>query len=126
MAGGDLLEAELARQRCDPLFVVAVAVSMHQDDGDSVDAVLFGALKLGAHRVKIERALHGAVGAHPLVDFDDALVQHVGLDDVLGEDLWPRLVADAQRVAKAFGDQQQACGRPCARAAHWWRPWCPS
>ena len=107
MAGGDLLEAELARQRRDLLFVVAVAVGVHQHDGDGVDAVKLGALKLGAHRVEIERALHGAVGAHPLVDLDDALVQHVGLDDVLGEDLRPRLVADAQRVAKAFGDEQQ-------------------
>ncbi len=107
MAGGDLLEAELARQRRNPLFVVAVAVGVHQDDGDGVDAVKLRARKFGAHRIEIERAFHCAVGAHPLVDFDDALVQHVGLDDVLGEDFRPCLVADAQRVAKALGDEQQ-------------------
>ena len=45
VAGGDLLEAELARQRGDVLFVVAVAVGVHQHDGDGVDAVLLGALQ---------------------------------------------------------------------------------
>ena len=103
----DVLQSWLACQRCHPLFVIAVAVGVHQHDGDSVDAIPLGASQLGAHRVEIERTLHGAVGAHPLVDLDDALVQHVGLDDVLGEDLWPRLVTDAQRVAKALGDEQQ-------------------
>ena len=107
MAGGDLREAEFARQLGDLLFVVTVAVGVHQDDGDGVDAVKLRALQLAPHRVKIERALHGAIGAHPLVDLDDPLVQHVGLDDVLGKDLRPRLVADAQCVAKALGDQQQ-------------------
>ena len=102
-----MLETEIARQRRHPLFVVAVAVGVHQNDGDGVDAVKLRAKKLGAHRVEIERALHGAVGAHPLVNLDDALVQHVGLDDVLGEDFRPRLIADAQRVAKALGDEQQ-------------------
>ena len=60
-----------------------------------------------AHRIEIERALDRAVGAHALVDLDDALIQHVRLDDVLGEDFRPRLVADAQRVAKALGDEKQ-------------------
>ena len=51
---------------------------------------------------KIERALDRAVGAHALVDFGDALVQHVGLDDLARENLRPRLVADLQRVAETF------------------------
>ena len=79
-----------------------------------------------AHRGEIGRALHRAVGAHALVDFGDALVEHVGLDDFARENLRPRLVADLERVAETLGDQAAACGRPCARAAHWWQPWCPS
>ena len=31
--------------------------------------------------------LHGAIRAHPFVDLDDALIEDVGLDDMLGEDL---------------------------------------
>ena len=65
------------------------------------------ALELGAHRRKIERALDRAVGAHALVDLDHLLEQHLRLDDVLGENLRPRLVADAQRVAETLGGEQQ-------------------
>ena len=67
----------------------------------------FARVSSRAHGVEIERALHRAVGAHALVDLDHALVQHVGLDDVAGENFRPRLVADAQGVAKTLGDQQQ-------------------
>jgi hypothetical protein len=62
---------------------------------DGIDAVGLGAFELAAHAVEIDVALHRAVGAHALVDFDDALVQHVRLDDLLGENFRPRLVADA-------------------------------
>ena len=113
MAGGDLRKAELARQRHHALLMIAVAIGMHQHDGDSADAVGARALQFDAHGVEIDLALYGAVGAHPLVDLDDALVEHVRLDDVLGEDFRPRLVADAQRVAEALGDQKQ---RPLALA----------
>ena len=80
---------------------------MHQHDGDRADAVILGALELGAHRIEIRLALDRAVGAHPLVDLDHPLVEHVRLDDVLRENLRPRLVADAQRVAKTLGDQKE-------------------
>ncbi len=60
-----------------------------------------------AHGGEIRLLLDRAVGAHALVDLDDALVEHVGLDDMAGEDLRPRLVADAQRVAEALGDDEE-------------------
>ena len=107
VARRDLRKAEFARERRDALLVVVVAISVHQDDGDGVDAVGLGAFELGAHRIKIERAFHRAVGAHALVDLGDALIEHVRLDDVLGEDFWPGLIADAQRVAKALGDEKE-------------------
>ncbi len=106
MAGGHLRKAEFARQCGDAFFVIAVAIGVHQHDRDGENAVGFGALKLAAHGIEIERAFHRAVGAHTFVNLDDALVQHVRLDDVLGKNLRPRLVADAQRVAKTFGDKE--------------------
>ena len=106
--------------------MIAVAIGVHQHDSDGADAVGKRALQFDAHGRQIELALHGAVGAHALVDLDDALVEHVGLDDVLGEDFRPRLVADAQRVAEALGDQEQRALALALEAAHWWRPWCPS
>ena len=70
------------------------------------------ALELGAHSREIGLALHRAVGAHALVDLDDTLVEHLRLDDVAGEDLRPRLVADLQRVAEASGDRAAAVRSP--------------
>ena len=75
------------------------AIGVHEHDRDRLDAV--GERRVSAARAgEIERVLNGAVGAHALVDLDHALVQHLRLDDVPGEDLWPRLVADLQRVAE--------------------------
>ena len=63
--------------------------------------------ELGAHRREVELALDRAVGAHALVDLDDALEQHLRLDDVLGKNLRPRLVADAQSVSKTLGGEKK-------------------
>ena len=125
VADRDLAKAKLARQRRHLLLVLRKAVGVHEHDRHRIDAVGLGRFEIGAHRGKIGRALHRAVGAHALVDFGDALVEHVGLDDLARENLRPRLVADLERVAEALGDQAAACGRPCARAARWWQPWCP-
>ncbi len=113
MTGGHLVETKLAREFGDALLVVAVAVGVHQHDCDGDDAVFFGADQFGAHRLEIERTFDSAIGTHAFIDLDHALVQHVRLDDMLGKDLRPRLVADAQRVAKALGDEKQ---RPVALA----------
>ena len=80
---------------------------MHQHDGDRANAVVLGAFQFAAYRVEIDLALDAAVGANALVDLHHALVQHVRLDDVAREDFRPRLIADAQRVAKSLGDQKE-------------------
>ena len=73
----------------------------------------------------VERAHHFAVRADALVDLDRL----------------PRRASTAARCAarRASGGagrrcaasrrsrawSRTPCGRPCARAARWWRPWCP-
>ena len=74
VADRDLREAQVARERRDALLMLRIAIGMHEHDGDRVDAVGLRALELGAHGGEIERALDRAVGAHALVDLDDALV----------------------------------------------------
>ena len=56
----------------------------------------------------------------------DGLVEHLRLDDRLAKICGPRLVADLERVTETPGDREGACGRPCARGAHWSRPSSPS
>jgi hypothetical protein len=56
---------------------------------------------------EIDGRLDRAVGEHALRHLDDALIEQFGQDDLLGEDVGPRLVGDAQRVAETLGDQQQ-------------------
>ena len=107
VADRDLREAHAAGELRHALLVIGIAVGVHEHDGDGLDAVGHRLFERGAHGVEIKLALDGAVGQHALVDLDDALEQHLRLDDVLGENLRPRLVADAKRVAKALGGQQQ-------------------
>ena len=94
MADRHLREAHLARELGHQLLVRRIAIGVHEHDGDRADAVLLRALEFGAHGGQIGRLLDGAVGAHALVHFDDALIEHFGLDDVARENLRPRLVAD--------------------------------
>ena len=108
-----LRKTEIASDGGEPLLVRVVAIGMHQHDGDRANAFGFGAFKRAPGCFNIELALDGAIGTHALVDLHHALIQHVRFDDVLGEDFRPRLVADAQRVAKSLGDQKQ---RPLALA----------
>ena len=51
--------------------------------------------------VFVQRRNDLAVRADPLVDLDDRSYELLGQHDVPREDLGPRLVADAQRVAEA-------------------------
>ena len=63
-------------------------------------------IQIRTHGCQIGLTLHRAVSADALIDFNNTLVEHVRLDDVTGKDLRPRLVADLQCVAEAFGDDQ--------------------
>ena len=100
-------KAHFAGEHCNLLFMRVVAISMHQHDGDGAQPVILRTHKFGTHFVEIQRSFDSAVGAHALVNLGDTLVEHVGLDDVLGKNLRPRLVADAQRIAEAPGDEEK-------------------
>ena len=115
VAHGDLGEADVARELGDQ--------PLHARDSDSRAAAR--SRRRGCPRRRrlrdpartapaIGRPQHLALGGHALVDLDDALVELFRQDDVAGEELRPVLVADAQRVGEALGDDQAACARPCA------------
>jgi len=109
VADRHLRKAHLARKRRDLLLMLGIPIGVHEHDRDCRDAILSGGFERAQCAVEIERALHRAVGAHALVDLDHAPEQHVGLDDVAGENLRPRLVADLERVAETLrGEQERA------------------
>ena len=102
-----LRKADLARERGHALLVLGVAIGVHEHDRDRLDAVGACGRKLPAQRRQVGLVLDRAVGAHALVHFDDALVEHLRFDDVACENLRPRLVADLERVAKTLGGDEQ-------------------
>ena len=103
----DLREAHFVGEARSLALMVRISIGMHEDDGDGVDAVSAGGFERGARGGKVERRLHAAVGAHALRHLGDAHIEHRRLLDFAREDLWPRLIADLERVAEAFAHQQQ-------------------
>ena len=100
-------KAQRAGEVGHPALVVGKGVGVHEGDGHGVDAVGAGREQHRADRIQVGLGLDGAVGADPFVDLGDPLIEHVRLDDHLGEDVRARLMADLQGVAKALRDQEQ-------------------
>jgi hypothetical protein len=111
VADGDLAKAHGAHRARKRDLVLRVLPGVHQHDGDRVDAVRLRLFQLVAQWVGVERALHRAVGHEALVHLDHLFVELLGQDDLLGEDVRPRLVGDPERVAETLRDQQK---RPVA------------
>ena len=95
MADRHLREFHLARERGDALLVLRIPVGVHEDNRDGLDAVGHCAFEFGADRSEIQLTFDRAVGPHALVDFHHALEQHFRLDDMLGKNIRPGLVANA-------------------------------
>ena len=109
MRGADLGEADSAGQLCGGGFVRGVAVAVHEDDGHGADAAVESGLQVALQAGLIERLQQLALRTHALLSLDDPLVEQFGQHDVALEQLGPRLVGDAQGIAKAArGDQQGA------------------
>ncbi len=107
VAHRDLGEADLVGERGDQPLVRGIAIAMHQHDRRGADAGGEGGGEIGAHARFVGRAQDLALGGDALVDFDDALVERLGQHDLASEQLGPVLVADAQRVGEALGDDQE-------------------
>src|SRR3984957_18978990 len=100
MAFGDLGKAKLARDLGHHTFVRRIAIGVHEHDRAGVVALSARIGKRGPDAVRIGRRLDRAVGAHPLVDLDDAGIELLRLYDVLREYARARLVTDLERIAK--------------------------
>ena len=80
---------------------------MHEHDGDGIDALGARCFERGARGGKVEWRLHAAVGAQALRHLGDGGIEHRRLLYSAREDLWPRLIADFERIAEPFAHQQQ-------------------
>jgi hypothetical protein len=107
VADRDLPEAHGAHHRGKLGLVGRVLPGVHEDDGDRVDPVGLGLFQSLASRLGVERKLHAAVCHQPLAHLDHALVKLLGQDDLLGEDVGPGLIGDAERVAEPLRDEEE-------------------
>ena len=88
-------------------LMVGMRISMHEHDGDGVDAVGTASGERGTRGGKVERRLHAAVGADALRHLGNACIKHRRLLYSAREDLGPGLVADLERVAETFAHEQK-------------------
>ena len=107
MADGDLREAGFPRQRLGLRLVLGIAPGMHEDDGDRVDPLGLGRAESLARGRLVEGGLDRPVGKHPLGHFGDFRIKLLGQDDLFGKDIRPRLIGDAQGIAKTLGDEEK-------------------
>src|ERR1700722_14821862 len=109
----DLGKAELARDLRDHALMRRIAIGVHEHDRDGIVALSTRLGERGAHAVRIGSDFDRAVGAHALVDLDDAGIKLLGLHDVAREYARARLVADLERVTKSTrGYEQRAVAPP--------------
>src|SRR5207237_1496779 len=95
------------RQICDLVLMVMKTIAVHEDHRHGSDACGIGCLELASCAVEIERDEHFARSRYAFVDLDNLLVNRLRLYDVAIEQARPRLVADGERVAKAFGSDEE-------------------
>jgi hypothetical protein len=108
MADRDLREAQSARDCGGADFMFREGPGMHENDRDRCDAVGSRANQILLKCGFIERNVDDAVGQNALADFDDPIVEHIGLDDGFGKDVGAGLGSDFQRIGKAMCDDK--CG----------------
>src|SRR5262245_46162733 len=107
MAHRNLRETHFTRERGHAFLVLGKAISVHEHDCYGLDAGPFRAFEVGSEDVEVRFLLHRAVRAHALIHLDDALVKHVGLDNLTRENLWTRLVPDLESVTVTLRDKQE-------------------
>ena len=102
MADGDAGEAQLAGHAGDKSLMLGIAIGVHEDDGDRVDARRPRLDQRATRGREVGRLLDDAIGSHALVDLDNIGVELFWLDDLLRENLLARLIANFQRVAETL------------------------
>ena len=107
VAGTDLGKADLASDLGRALFMGGVQIGVQPGDGHSVQAAGIGVGQCLAQGGFVQRLQDIAIGVEPLVHFGDLLVEQFGPLNVEVKELGAGLVADKQKVAETFGDQQQ-------------------
>ncbi len=107
MADRDLRKTGIAAKACRRFLMLGIFPRMHEDDGDRIDAGGLGRLDLALHGVEVEFRFHRAVDTAALRHLDHALIELFGKNDLLGEDVGPRLIGDLQCIAKASGDEKR-------------------
>ncbi len=107
MADGDLRKAHVTGNGSGSTFVVGESPGMEEHDGHRCGAGFLNGRQCGAHFPFVERRLHRAVRQHAFVDLGDAGIELFGQDDLLGEDIRSRLIADPQRVAVTLRDKKR-------------------
>ena len=125
MADRDLRETEVSRDLRQPHLMIGVAPAVHEDDRQRVNSVRANRPQSCSCLILVDRAQDLAINADPLVDLDDAFIEHRWQHDVPREDVGPRLVADPQRIAEPPGHRQRdpfalafEQGVGCDRGAH--------
>ena len=108
MARRHLAEAQIARELGRLPLVLGKRVGVHEHDRHRVDAGSARSPQLRLQRGEVERRLHRPVRAHALVGLDDVGIQHLRLDDALGEYVRPRLRADLELVFEPACDDEQS------------------
>ncbi len=107
MTGGDLGKTDLSGHVGNLGFVNGVEIGVQSGNGDGTDAVIIRGLKDGARCRFIKRVQNSAIRIQTLVYFFDTFIQKLGAFDFQIEQAGASLIADFQKVAEAFGDQQQ-------------------
>ena len=109
MAGGDLSEADSARQCFGALLVLWIAIPVHEIDRCDAEAIIIGRLQSRSDVGFIEWSQHCAVSGDALVDFDHTLIEWRWQHNGAGEQLRSVLVPDAKRIGEAgSGDEKRA------------------
>ncbi len=109
----DFDESDFSRDAFDEVFMRGIGERMQQADRQRLRAVFFEFREILADVGRIGLAEHGTECVEPLVDFDDARKERLGLLDLQIEEPGAILVGDSQHVGETSRGHE---GRPRAAA----------
>ena len=108
MADGDLSEADIPCDLCGGGFMIGVAITMHEQNGDGANAAVIDRLQIRFQGIGVERCQHFAISGDPFGHFDNGFKQHFRQLDVAVKQPGPVLITNTQCIAETTGHDQ--CG----------------